>query len=199
MFVLVYRFTRLAVLMSWIAFCGVAVSAPVSLTATQQQTVAGENFTFNLLPAALANGAVGTLTVRARGDYDPGTASEFLSWDIEGLLGLTQAGPTIGGVTIIQFVGINEVEWEQTFVIGGASLLSATADGTVSVFVDLNGNQTTGVGVGFSANEFVRVTLAYDSTAQVPEPSSIALVAAGLFAAWARRRRATASVATRRL
>ena len=58
-------------------------------------------------------------------------------------------------------------------------MLTIASDALISMFLDLNGDQAAGVGVGFSQNEFVDVTLIYES-ATVPEPVSLALLALGL-------------------
>ncbi len=164
----------------------------ITLNGLEQQTVAGENFTFSFSPIAISDGTSGTLTIHARGDYDPGTSTEFLTWDIDSLGIGSTAGPTIGGVTIIQNNGINDVEWEQSFIISGVNMLSITADLLASILIDLNGNQTSGVGVGVGPNEFVEVTLSYNSPTAVPEPASLTLFgmgALGLVAGAIRRRR----------
>ena len=74
------------------------------------QTVGGQNFVFSFGGQPPSDGTGGTLTIHARGDYDPGTATEFLTWDIDSLGIGSAAGPAIGGTTIIQNLGINEVD-----------------------------------------------------------------------------------------
>jgi hypothetical protein len=59
-------------------------------------------------------------------------------------------------------------------------MLTIAGDGTIGISLDLNGYQDAGVGVGFSQNEFVKVTLNYNSTTAVPEPGSLALIGLGL-------------------
>lgn len=171
-----------------------AKSSVIVLNETKAQTVGGEDFNFIFTPIAAADGTGGTLTIHARGDYDPSTSTEFLTWDIDSLGIGGAAGPTIGGVTIIQNNGINDVEWSQSFAISGLNMLTITSDFLASILVDLNGDDTSGVGHGFQPNEFVEVTVTYNSAAAstVPEPASLTLVglgAFGLFAGAIRRRR----------
>ncbi len=136
----------------------------VVLNELQQQTLAGENFNFVFSPVPISDGTDAVLTLHARGDYNPGTSTEFVTWDIDSLGIGAPAGPTIGGVTIIQFNNINDVEWTQDITIAAADMLSITGDAIVDIFVDLNGNQAMGVGVGFQPNEFFEVTLTYEVT-----------------------------------
>ncbi len=144
----------------------------VVLNATESQTVAGQDFVFDFSPVPGSAGA-GSLTIHARGDYDPGTATEFLTWDIDSLGIGGNAGPTIGGTNIIQNNGINDVEWDQLFAISAADMATITADGQVSISLDLNGDQSFGVGF-WDSSAFVEVTLSYDA-ADVPEPGTLAM------------------------
>lgn len=162
-------------------------AALVTLNAQSPQTLAGENFAFNFAPAGASDGTAGTLTIRARGDYDSFTGTEFLTWDIDGLGIGGQAGPVLGGTTIA-FENGNDTEWQQSFVISGLNMLNITSNGAVNITLDLNGDQTTGVGL-FGGNPFVEVTLEYNSDSAVPEPSTFGLLTAGAVGLWLNRRR----------
>ena len=171
-----------------LALSATAHAVPVVLSDIEAQTVDGQDFTFSFSPVPLSDGNDGTLTIHARGDYDPGTATEFLNWDIDSLGIGGAAGPTIGGTTILLNNGINDVEWEQTFTISGADLLTITGDSAANVLIDLNltpgGNGVNLIG----SNAFVEVTLTYNTA--VPEPATLGVLAAGLgLVGWSRRRR----------
>ena len=141
----------------------------VVLNDLQPQTVAGEDFNFLFSPVPVSDGTDGVLTLHARGDYDPNTSTEFVTWDIDSLGIGANAGPTIGGVMIIQNNGINDVEWSQDVTIAAADMLTITGDALVDILVDLNGDQSAGVGVGFQPDEFFEVTLTYKSS---PTPAT---------------------------
>lgn len=161
---------------------GLANAGLITLSELQQQTEAGQLFSFDFGGSAtpLSDGTSGALTIHARGDYGLSTASEFLNWDINGLGIGGLAGPVLGGTTVLVNNGNNDVEWSQTFSIDGASMLAITS-AFQQVTVDLNGDQNSGVGIGFQANEFVEVTFSYNTVTQaVPEPSTLAVLALGL-------------------
>ena len=70
-----------------------AVAAPITLNATQTQTIAGQDFTFNFLGLAPAAGG-GTFVLHARGDYD-GAADETLTFDGQRVVTVSVAFPAI--------------------------------------------------------------------------------------------------------
>jgi hypothetical protein len=176
-----------------IAFLGSfsAQAGLITRSDTVSQTLAGQNFIFNFASLPLANAVDGSLRIQARGDYDSGTSTEFLTWDIDSLGIGSSAGPVLGGTTIIQS-NFNDTEWFQVFTLTAANLLAITADGTASISIDLNGDQDAGVGVGFQPNEYVSVQFEYTSDqVNVPAPATLALMGLGLAGlGWKRRKQA---------
>lgn len=174
----------------------------ITLNELQDQTVAGQNFTFVFNPAGLSDGTDGTFTLHARGDYGDSNASarddENLDWSIEGIAG---AGPVgsfnangSGGVggpfdSVILHSTSRDYEFTRTYTISGADLLAITADNAVTISVDLGGSVGT-----LELPRFVEVTLEYN---MVPEPSSIALLGMGGLSlvghGWRRKRKAELS------
>lgn len=153
-------------------------ASAVTLSAGAPQTEDGQNFDFRFDSILLSDGTDGTLTIRARGDYQPGNPTEFLTWDLDWLGIGTQAGPLRGNAQVIQNNSVNDVEWIQSFTIQGSDLIAATSDGTLSILLDLYLDEETLLGVNHYADtEFVRVSLDYG--APIPEPSSAVLFVAG--------------------
>lgn len=159
---------------------GAAVEAhAITISAFAPQTISGQDYEFGFSDILVSDGSDGIFTIHARGDYHPANPTEFLSWDLDSMGIGSDAGPPIGGATIIQENSINDVEWVQSFDILGADLLSATADGAISILLDLNlDSQLLGVNCCFSGMEFVDVSLEYH--AAIPEPSAALLFVVGL-------------------
>jgi hypothetical protein len=157
----------------------VATGQASLLQAIQTQTVSGQDFSFNFAGLAPSDGTGGVLTIRARGDYDAGTAGEFLTWDLDFMgIGVT-AGPAIGGATIIQEHEIlNDTEWTQSFTINGSDLFTALTDEMITISVDLNFQGFSGVACCFpnTGTPFVEVALQYRP---VPEPTAALLFVVG--------------------
>jgi len=165
-----------ALLAASLLVCAAGDAAAVTLTQSAPQTEDGQDFDFRFDSILLSDGMDGVLTIHARGDYQPGNPTEFLTWDLDSL-GIGSMAPITGEATILQENSVNDVEWIQSFSIGGADLLDATADGSLNVFVDLNLDELF-LGVNHYADtEFVEVSLSY-STA-IPEPSGAVLFITG--------------------
>ncbi len=153
-------------------------AAAVTLAAAAPQTEDGQDFDFRFDSVLLSDGTDGELTIQARGDYQPGNPTEFLTWDLD-FLGIgTTAAPLMGNARILQENSVNDVEWIQSFTIQGSDLLDATADGTLSILIDLYLDEDTLLGVNHYADtEYVAVALRYAPA--IPEPSSVALFVVG--------------------
>lgn len=181
-----YVFGILKQLVLFTAFIGLSSLAQatlITLNDTQNQTVSGQNFTFNFSGLLASDGTGGEFILHAQGDYD-GRCDETLSWDIDGIV---SAGP-VGGFNDVACGGIPEqggpfdfanvfqsfgnIEFQRTYTLSGTDLNAILADGALTIFVDLDAN----VGL-FDPPNFVEVTLNYDS---VPEPATLALFGLGL-------------------
>ncbi len=163
----------------------VAQAAPVSLTDMQEQTTAGQDFTFVFDSLAASDGNGGTLVLRAQGDYENGglNTNEFLDWDAEGVVGATGVGNFNGLVgnggpfDIVEiFQPLGNILFQRTYNLSGAELDSLLADSMVQIDVDLDD----GVGL-FQPPNFVEFTLNYNSAAQViPLPATGLMLLGGL-------------------
>lgn len=135
-----------------------AASADVILTDRAAQSVAGQNFTFTFTPVQPSDGSDGTFTIRARGDYGTGVASEYLTWDIDGIMSDTSS--PYYGATVLHSYNSNDVEWQQAFVVSGADLVAMTSDSVITITVDLSSAVDYQID---PARHYVEVTLAYNS------------------------------------
>ena len=138
----------------------------VTYTDSSPQTTAGQNFIFTFSPVNPWNGGNGTFTVHARGDYSITISTEYLDWDIDGLVS-DRAAPSAGG-TVIQTFNYNDIEWEQSFMISGALLNAITSDSSIAISIDLSS------AVDYQIDpriHFVEVELTYNASGpQCPPP-----------------------------
>ncbi|MHC4157495.1 MAG: fibronectin type III domain-containing protein [Planctomycetota bacterium] len=144
-------------------FALVGVANAVTLTDYTPQTTAGQDFIFTFSPAGLSDGTDGTFRIHARGDYSTWSPSdEFLTWDIDGFASDTAAS---AHGTVIREFNFNDVEWEQSFTINGATLRTITSDSLINILVDLS------PGVNHRINptiHFVEVELCYNTMGPPP-------------------------------
>lgn len=174
----------------------VAQAAPVELSASASQTVAGQDFTFSFTGLAASDGTGGTFVLAARGDYAGGTG-ETLSWSMDGG---TFAGGPVGGYTpaytcdgtgvggpfdSCTTFGSDDILWQRTYSISASVLNALLADAAISLFVDLDSAVNR---IGPASG--VEVSIRYESPmAAVPVAGTLALLGLGLAAAGTARRR----------
>ena len=131
-------------------------------TDSSPQTTPGQNFVFTFSPVGPWSGGNGTFTVHARGDYSVEHPTEFLNWDIDGLISDIGA-PTYG--TVITEFSHDDVEWEQSYTINGGLMAAITSDSVINISVDLPSNIDI-IGV----HSFVEVELTYNASGSQCQP-----------------------------
>ncbi len=174
------------------------------LSAVVEQTVDGQNFSFDFAvdPVPAVDSAI--FTIHARGDYvqrPGGNGSETLDWNIDGLL---FGGPVgdftldydegsvpngVGGPFHFTYVHgcCTDIEFARSYEISDALLIDILADGQVNIFVDLADRvQLKG---GNEEVSFVGVSLRYNV---VPIPAPVWLFGSALAGlGWFRRKQTT--------
>lgn len=175
------RKVRAAVMFGALSILTVGMSTanatPIVLTDRADQTVAGQNFTFEFAPLGVSNGTDGIFEIHARGDYSIGASlRESLSVDLDGVVQFNDLQAT--NANLIRTHSRNDIEWVQTFTVSGADLVAMTSDLNSSIFIDV----ASGVNLNLN-HSFVEVTLAYESGAAatpVSEPGMLSLLSLGL-------------------
>jgi hypothetical protein len=130
----------------------------------------------------LSDGSDGEFTIVAQGDYSVTFPQvEYLTWDIDGLASGT-AAPAYG--TVIQEYSFDNVKWTQTFTIPGATMIAITADGIVTLTIQLAIDQVD----HFNPTDFVQGQISFQA---VPLSPTVLLLGSGLLglAGWRRLRK----------
>ncbi len=185
-----------------IASCAYAV--PISISQQQNITADGQLFNFIFSPLQSSDGTGGQFSITLDGDYSPRDAppplkeGSTVSLDVAGGLielyndnsgGNGIGTNTIAGLTLSSFSkagGGNSYTLDWVFDMSSVLLNTLLADNAISVAAQ----NTTDVNAAFAEFQFVRVGFDYDS-AQVPEPTTLALMGLGLAGiGWKRRKAA---------
>jgi hypothetical protein len=150
-----------------------AAAGAVVYTQSQAQTSAGQVFTYTF-SGLVTPGAAGSITIGGRGDYTLGFPDEeFLTYDVEGLLAGSLAPDNAQSNTNF---GFNDNAFQSTFVLSLAQLQLLTADGSITITLDLSN----GVNLFDPATASTFVTLDIPAaTNAVPEPATWAMMMLG--------------------
>jgi hypothetical protein len=141
----------------------------------------------------------GTLRIDAQGDFtlgfgDPSDPfNEFLTWDIDGVTSGVAApdfgtpGPSLCGPGEAPIMCLNKVIFHQYITISALDMAAITADGQIHMTL----MASLGINRFYDDEfEFVGVTLEYtEAVPEIPEPSTMLLLASGLgLAGWRSRK-----------
>jgi hypothetical protein len=198
--------TLKALLVAALLSSGISANATV-VTASQNQTTDGQNFTFALSTPGYLTDTASKLTVRVQGDFNGGSGqSEAVTVFIEGVnKGTFAPVPASAGVyDIVDYrtgtANTNALAFSIDFLLSALDTKTYLLDGDLDVVVDFNSGVNTQCGwsnnqnclVNVGTSPFARASLDYQ-TAAVPEPMPIALVGIGLLGFAASRRKSAKS------
>ncbi len=156
-------------------FSGAANASLITLTDTQSQTIAGQDFVFGFSAVAPSDGGDGLLELLIRGDFTIGASlGESFDFDMESVFSGTGLQATAGN--LITSFNSNDNLFSITQVISASDLNLILSDSSIG----LNVNYASGVNLNLST-AFITATIQYnDNSASVPVPASIALLGLGL-------------------
>jgi len=142
-------------------------------------TSAGQSFEYNFSGLDPVSGTAGVFTLFGRGDFTVSAGSgdsEWATFDIDGLVsGL--AHPRIGAPAsiIITEHSMQDVSFSATFDLSSSDITNIFSDGMLDISLAI----TNAVNI-IDGNSMLGFSLSYKS-ASVPEPSTLAVFALGIF------------------
>lgn len=157
-------------------FSGAANAGLITLSDTQSQTVAGQDFIFNFSPVVPSDGGAGLLEFEIRGDFTIGASlGESFDYDIESVVGATGVQATLGNL-VTSFTSDDNL-----FVVSQAISASDLATILSDSILELSVNYASGVNLNLDT-AFITATIQYNEglASDVPEPASLALFGLGL-------------------
>lgn len=167
----------------------------MTLSETQEQTIDFQEFTFEWLIADWTAGTSAELTIELQADL--GQTGELAFIDIESVtLGsFGEFGSGLSGWTSLISGGINEWRVLRTFTLTSANMASILADGIFSMTIAYTDDATvaSGNGVALAYGKigniapYAKVDVTYSNSAEVPEPTTLAIFALGLLGLASRR------------
>jgi hypothetical protein len=172
------------------------------VSASQNQTVNGQNFTFALATPGYAANTTATLNLRLLADFNGAfNDGEVATVFVEGVSVGTFSPFSAAAYNVVDYrIGggsnINTLAFSLEFLLGASATNGYLADGDLDVMVDFHDAVTAQCGWGNSSNcstgwgaaPSAQVSLTYQESV-VPEPASMALFGFGLLGLAAARRR----------
>ncbi|XPF93198.1 PEP-CTERM sorting domain-containing protein [Colwellia sp. RE-S-Sl-9] len=162
-------------LIAMLIICGTANAGLITLSETQSQTVAGENFVFNFSALAPSDGSGGVLEFLIRGDFTIGaTLGESFDFDVESVL--SGSGIQATASNLVTSFSSDDNLFKVSQSISAADLNLLLNDSLIVVNVDF----ASGVNLNLST-AFITTSIQYNDTlTSVPAPASLILFGLGL-------------------